>query len=221
MVPAACYWETDTAETENNAERLWWKHIVHGFKVFPREKLPENAVFGAEYMTFGVNPEVLMGFLLAESRKLGVETVRCKLEELPRGVVVNCSGFGARGLVGDEAMSPTKGQTVLVRGEAERIMFRETKEGWHDVVILRPGAGSILGVSKGYGDWSEEEDKDITKMILERGRKNAPELMVDGKFEVLKVNVGRRPARKTGVRIEVERRPEGLIVHQYGHGGGG
>lgn len=163
-----------------------------------------------------------MKFLLEEGKKSGVKTRKEKLTRLPDGIVVNCSGFGAGELLGDENMSPTKGQTVLVKGEAKRMLFRETREGWHDVVIVRPGAGTILGVSKSYGDWSEEEDKEITSKILERGKENCPELLgKDGQFEVLRVNVGRRPARKTGVRIEVEERKDGVVVHQYGHGGGG
>ena len=34
-------------------------------------------------------------------------------------------------------------------------------------------------------------------------------------------NVGIRPKRKNGIRIETEKFEDKLIVHNYGHGGGG
>jgi D-amino-acid oxidase len=43
----------------------------------------------------------------------------------------------------------------------------------------------------------------------------------DGKFEVLSVQVGLRPARKGGVRVEIERLDGFLICHAYGHAGAG
>ena len=68
-------------------------------------------------------------------------------------------------------------------------------------------------------------DEDLTKMILERCKELAPELLVDGEFQVIRVQVGRRPARKGGIRIEVERGlvggEEKIVCHHYGHGGTG
>ena len=62
-------------------------------------------------------------------------------------------------------------------------------------------------------------------MILERCKQLAPELLVDGEFEVIQVQIGRRPARRGGVRIEVEsldiNGEKRLVCHNYGHGGMG
>lgn len=100
-------------------------------------------------------------------------------------------------------------------------------------VIPRPGSGTtILGGCKEVGNWETEEDKGLTERILERIRASgmAPELLrgdgkdAKGEFEVLNVQVGLRPGRKGGPRVEVQ---EGgkvggtWVVHAYGHAGAG
>ena len=63
---------------------------------------------------------------------------------------VNATGLGARSLVGDENVFPTKGQTVLVRGE---LTFAKTTDR-NLYVIPRPGSGTtILGGTREDGNW--------------------------------------------------------------------
>lgn len=67
--------------------------------------------------------------------------------------VVNCTGLGAGKLVHDPAVFPTKGQTIIVRGQAARIATR-SGDGWEALVIPRPGANeTLLGGCKIAGDW--------------------------------------------------------------------
>ena len=67
--------------------------------------------------------------------------------------VVNCSGLGAGKLVPDQACFPTKGQTVIVKGQANYIATR-AGDGWEAIVIPRPGADeTLLGGCKISGDW--------------------------------------------------------------------
>lgn len=63
----------------------------------------------------------------------------------------------------------------------------------------------------------------VTREILEGCKELAPELSgQDGKFEVLSVQCGLRPARKGGPRVEHELVGEDiLVVHAYGHAGAG
>ena len=72
---------------------------------------------------------------------------------------------------------------------------------------------------------SEDVNPNLTRTILERCKQLAPELLVDGEFEVMQVQIGRRPARRGGVRIEVESLEttggKRLVCHHYGHGGMG
>lgn len=68
-------------------------------------------------------------------------------------VFVNATGLGARELVGDRRMFPTRGQTVLVRGEAAAARTRVGK-GYITYCIPRPGSGmTILGGTKEVRDW--------------------------------------------------------------------
>ena len=67
--------------------------------------------------------------------------------------VVNCTGIGATQLVDDPDLFPTKGQSVTVRGRAERIVTG-LRDDWEDVVVPRSsGNETFLGVSKIAGDW--------------------------------------------------------------------
>ncbi len=63
---------------------------------------------------------------------------------------VNASGLGARVLVGDESVFPTRGQTVLVKGETA---FAKTTDR-NSYVIPRPGSGTtILGGTREDHVW--------------------------------------------------------------------
>ncbi|KAI6909011.1 hypothetical protein KC318_g18592, partial [Hortaea werneckii] len=126
-------------------------------------------------------------------------------------------------LCGDEAMYPIRGQTVLVKGEAERIRT-QLGEGYNAYCIPRPGSGTtILGGTKEANNWSEGVDSATTDKILKQCSFIVPELLTgkDGGFEVISVQCGLRPGRHGGARVEIEK-VEGLnVVHAYGHAGAG
>ena len=119
-------------------------------------------------------------------------------------------------------MYPTRGQTILVRGEAERMSTIEGI-GMIRYVIPRKGSGmSVLGGTKQAENWDTEPNEQTTKEILEGCKPLAPELLKDGEFEVLKVQVGLRPSREGGARIEREIvGGKWRVVHAYGHSGAG
>lgn len=64
---------------------------------------------------------------------------------------------------------------------------------------------------------------ETTVKILEGCKGLAPELLgANGEFEVLSSQVGLRPSRKGGPRVEVQVLEGGeVIVHSYGHSGAG
>ncbi|KAI7325528.1 hypothetical protein KC326_g678 [Hortaea werneckii] len=141
----------------------------------------------------------------------------------PPDCFINASGMGAKKLCGDEAMYPIRGQTVLVKGEAERIRT-QLGEGYNAYCIPRPGSGTtILGGTKEANNWSEGVDSATTDKILKQCSFIVPELLTgkDGGFEVISVQCGLRPGRHGGARVEIEK-VEGLnVVHAYGHAGAG
>lgn len=66
-------------------------------------------------------------------------------------------------------------------------------------------------------------ERHVTDAILERCKTLAPELLTsDGEFEIVREQVGFRPTRIGGARVELERLDEGKFVcHNYGHHGAG
>ncbi|KAI9691580.1 MAG: hypothetical protein M1822_007651 [Bathelium mastoideum] len=165
---------------------------------------------------------------------------------------INATGLGARALVPDPAMHPIRGQTVLVRGEARAVRMlegwdAERGEKYGAYVIPRVGSGTtVLGGVKEIGDWTAEAREETTARILGWCRELAPELLTgksvergkdrrggegqeggdeddEGEFEVVRLNVGRRPGREGGARVELD---DGvgsgrIVVHCYGHAGAG
>lgn len=147
--------------------------------------------------------------------------------------VINCTGLAARHFVGkaeSEKLYPIKGQTILVQGEARMartyVGFGEEHELAY--VIPRPGSGTtILGGCKQAGNWSGEVDEELNGRILEviKNVSLAEELRDEkGEFEVLSYQVGHRPGRKGGPRVETEGEEKidmAWLVHSYGHSGSG
>jgi hypothetical protein len=143
---------------------------------------------------------------------------------------VNATGISALRLVPDPNIYPVRGQTVTVAGEANGITTIDalpenpTKTSTPIMYILpRPHSNTtILGGTKQIGDWTAEPDLKTTEEILHRAKEWAPELLNEkGEFEVLSEQVGLRPGRKGGARIEIEEVDGTVVCHAYGHAGAG
>lgn len=93
-------------------------------------------------------------------------------------------------------------------------------------VMCRPAAGgTILGGQYRANDWNAEFDPNVAQRIARRACEHVPELLQGEnptELEIIQHNVGFRPTRKGGVRVECEHMAGiGNIVHNYGHGGTG
>lgn len=126
-------------------------------------------------------------------------------------LVVNCSGVGARKLVDDPAVHPIRGQTLLVDAKIDKGFMDESAFTY----LLPRGDGILLGGTQRADDWRRELDEGESADILARCA--AIEKVVNS-ATVLRARVGLRPGRHA-VRLDVERRTNGLIIHNYGHGG--
>lgn len=84
-------------------------------------ELPEGCVAGFKHKTICIDTPNYLRWLTTRFEAAGGTFERRKIahirEALPARVVINCTGLGARTLGGveDDAMFPTRGQTVLVR----------------------------------------------------------------------------------------------------------
>jgi D-aspartate oxidase/D-amino-acid oxidase len=160
----------------------------------------------------------------------------------PPDAVIVAVGLGARFLGGveDKAMYPVRGQTVLVRAPWVRFGKTEiTESGLLTYIIPRRSGDVIVGGTRVADDWYPMPRPEITQDILERGFALCPELaspdirverkptIDDVLPHIISVGCGFRPARKGGIRLEVEW-TEGVggrgrvpVIHNYGHDGYG
>ena len=121
-------------------------------------------------------------------------------------------------------MKIIRGQTCLVKNKYHRTMTRQYADGRWATIIPRPhNGGTIVGVSKEIDDDNVKARPETRKLLLEQCIESFPEFVAKVQdFEVVCDNVGRRPFREGGTRIEVEHLSERqCIVHAYGSGGRG
>lgn len=150
-------------------------------------------------------------------------------------VIVNCTGLGSVALVGDTTLTPARGVTVVVEPACPVTGFvseTPTGDGRELAYILNRGPKRLtVGGTYHEGDWSRSAPAAEVDALLARAAAVVP--AVAG-AKVLRQWVGLRPARAAGIRLEAERVPPvpagadgaggdpgGVVVHNYGHGGGG
>lgn len=134
--------------------------------------------------------------------------------QLRSGLVINATGLGSLSLLGvsDPLVHPAKGQTItlLAPQVKECLGWKEPRldpkeKGQQVYIIPRPGSGGLVTVGGCYlpGDWSTHVDPNIAERILREAKELCPEVREEG-VEVISHNVGLRPCRKGGIRIEAE-----------------
>lgn len=127
------------------------------------------------------------------------------------GLVVNATGLGARRLAGDDALTASRGQVVLVRAPIGTPCICDVDELAY---VLPRRDVCVVGGSDEPGDEELAVRDAQTAEILARAARLAPGL---ARAEVLDVRVGLRPVRTGGPRVE----RAGDVIHCYGHGGAG
>jgi D-amino-acid oxidase len=172
-----------------------------------------------------------LAWLLAGFAAAGGEVVRREVASLAEaaevarfgkeGVVVNCTGLGAREVVGDASMFPIRGQIAVARapGHLEHRIDDDDEDA--PAYVLPRGDGEVvLGGTAQRGDGRTEADAGEEASILARCRPLLPPAA--SVIQVVRRVVGLRPGRPA-VRLEVEPGAAGgrPVVHDYGHGGSG
>ena len=205
-----------------------------GFRVLKADELPKGAKWGCVYQSYCVNVTVYCRWLMDQFVARGGRVIQHRLSSAAEAfefaqkndlrkvkLVVNCSG---RNFDQDPKMKIIRGQTVLVKGQYNKTITGQNKDGTWAFLIPRPrGGGTIVGGTKEPHDWEAKVRPETRQRLL----RQSVELFSDfvdsvDKFEVLKDNVGRRPWREGGYRIEIEQVDPGrTIIHGYGAGGRG
>jgi D-amino-acid oxidase len=200
----------------------WWREAVDAVRAADDRELPDGYTAGHVFTSPVARMPVFLAWLEARVEALGGTIETRSVTNLPSllleaSLVVNCTGLGARELVRDDDLHPIRGQIVRVApGHATRFVQAGGGPSPLAYVIPRPDC-TVLGGTEDVGRWDLDVDPTTAEAILARCRALVPEL---ARAEVLSHAVGLRPGRSE-VRLETVPLPGGVIVHNYGHGGGG
>ncbi|KAL8283777.1 hypothetical protein RQP46_005209 [Phenoliferia psychrophenolica] len=204
------------AATEKGLLGHWYRDFVPNYRVLKPEECPPGAV-GAIFDTVSLNAPQYLRWLAEQIRSRGIIIERSNLLSLDEAfasfggvdLVVNATGLGARSLAGveDLAARPIRGQTILIKTAMNRCTMDSSDPSVSTYLIPRPGGECILGGCYGVDDWATAADPVLAQKILERCLALVPAISSNGKIDginVLRHNVGLRPARDGGPRLEAE-----------------
>jgi D-amino-acid oxidase len=204
----------------------WWVAAVAGFRHATPVELPAGYTDGYAFEAPVIDTGVYLDYLVRTFQARGGQIVQRAVRDLAdafaaSAVVVNCAGLGARELVGDHDLHPSRGQVVRIRHTGFRRVLLDDF-GPNAVAYIVPRTRDIiLGGTDDEGNESTTIDPDVTEGILRRCARLAPEFAAVGARDILGVACGLRPVRST-VRVEAERlAPDRWLIHNYGHGGAG
>jgi D-amino-acid oxidase len=225
----------------------WYAKHMQDYKDISGDELP-TPTRGHAFTSFAINPEKYLEYLQSRAKSAGAlfittnlptntgfassikaTVTHADLQSNSSFVVVNCTGLSASQFCGDENVFPIRGQTLLVRFAsplAREITLWEAKDAV-TYVVPRPGTDMfIFGGTKDSTNVDTLPTPSVSEDIQNRCQKLLGRKIEGGEIEIIAEQVGFRPGRKGGVRIEVEDvdvnqgRPV-RVVHNYGHAGAG
>jgi D-amino-acid oxidase len=231
----------------SSASKIWFEKHMKKFCEGSAEDLknmPKQIIRAYFRETIVLNAPKYLHYVFNRAKSLGAETMAVDItcsamqnvlsfcEAQYQGMYparkafayVNATGIGALKLVPDPAVHPIRGVTVLLEGQASRVtsvQWRASSKATVTYILPRPGTNSaVIGGTKQVGDWTAEPYPGEVETILHTALRFAPELIAKhgGEFKVLKVQVGLRPGREGGPRVELEQVGERLVCHAYGNG---
>lgn len=131
------------------------------------------------------------------------------------GVVVNCSGAGARILVGDDDLQPHRGQIAVV-GKLD-LPYAVVCDDPPLMYAIPRRNDCVLGGTNDISGNAEADPGDTSRILAEAAR-----VLDIAAPDVMQERVGLRPYRRSGVRLERQQLADGrTVIHNYGHGGSG
>lgn len=200
----------------------WTRHLPD-VQQCRREELPPGFLIGWRYSVPVVDMPRYLAYLLRRLRSAGGTTEQRHVTDIGElttasKAVVNCGGLGARQVTRDNSIYPVRGQLVVMTNPGVHTFFSEDTGNSPNLTHYLPhGETVILGGTALPGEWNREPDPETTQAIVERCTQIQPRLST---ARVLEERVGLRPTRSE-VRLEVEHVEDGLVIHNYGHGGAG
>jgi len=231
-------------------------HTMPNYRVLQDSELIPASLSGVHFTTVTIDTPAYMPYLFSIFKSKGGNAIRASVSSLADLIqlvperptaIVTSPGLGAATIDGinDPDVYPIRGQTVLVRTpwvRFGRTFSEKGEDGQWTYIIPRRCGDVILGGIKKPNDFRPDPLKEITEDILIRCLKLCPELVTgspeftgkttsapsvqDLQQFIIEEGCGLRPARRGGIRLEVdwlELDSAGKIpvIHHYGHGGYG
>ena len=229
----------------SNEEPPWYAGEMQDFAILGSAQIPaKTSKHGYTFAAIAINPLTYLNYLLRQVKLNHARRVTAELSDLQSfledineivrtiesqqpSLVINCTGLSAKHFCNDEAMYPIRGQTLLARIDPtpKHEILLWDGDGEVTYVVPRPGTDTfLLGGTKTTDAYDAEPILEVSQGIEERCKKLLGN--DDVKFEVLAEQVGLRPGRRGGPRVEHEEvlLSDGKrwdVVHNYGHAGGG
>ncbi|WP_249266325.1 MULTISPECIES: FAD-dependent oxidoreductase [unclassified Pseudonocardia] len=205
-------------------EPQWWAAAVDGVRPARPDELPPGYRHGLRFAVPLVEMPVHLPWLAGEAQRRGIVLERRRVASLAEAgggadLVVNCSGLGARTLVGDTSVTPVRGQIVRVANPGLALSVRDEQHPGGRAYVHPREHDCILGGTLDESVWDATPDPAVGAAIVGRCADIAPALRG---AEVLEHVAGLRPARPE-VRLEAEDATGDTprVIHDYGHGGSG
>lgn len=200
----------------------WWAPSVPSFRRATPGELPPGYTEGYAFEVPVIEMPRYLPFLQERFRALGGHLLQREVHALEEAwgeapTVVNCTGLGARALVGDEALVPIRGEVLRVSPSPTGQFLLDDSETRGMAYVIPRATDCILGGTAEMGVDSLAPSASQAERILARCRRLLPE---GTPLNVVEHKVGLRPGRPS-VRLEPEQRADRRVVHNYGHGGAG
>ena len=217
---------------EDSIDEVPWYAAIHpDLQVLSPEEiveagLPSRLKTVWKFDCYCIDTSPYLDWLRRRFTERGGLVVRRKIKNLSQltrdyDIVVNCTGLGARELVGDCSLYPVRGQLLEVGGAHNMRSLHHKKDEWeqYPTYVIPQNGRVLLGGSAEPHNWSTDVNAEQTESIYRRCVEMCPQLVGS---KVLRTWAGLRPARPT-VRVEVDSEfgGESLLLHNYGHGGHG
>jgi D-amino-acid oxidase len=203
--------------------RPWWAGALVDLREARPDELPPGYRYGLRFTVPLVNMTVHLPWLAGEVVRRGAVIETRHLASLddatPADLVVCCAGLGARELVGDDSVTPVRGQIVRVANPGLTVSVRDEQHPAGRAYVHPRSEDVILGGSLEEGSWNEAPDPATAESIIARCTELVPQL---AGAPVVEHIAGLRPGRPT-VRLErgADLADGTPVIHHYGHGGAG
>ncbi len=204
-------------------EPYYWTRLLTDLRDCEESELPDGFTSGFHYTAPLATMPVYLDYLRGRFERAGGTLEVSPVASLAglagvAPVIVNCSGAAAHDLVPDPAVVPVRGQVVIAAnpGIEEFLVNRDPEPPW--IVYMFPHGDTILlGGTNEEGNWDTDPKTEIAERIVAGCVAIEPRLRG---AEILGHRVGLRPWRPE-VRLESEPFGDGVLWHNYGHGGAG